>query len=395
MKKNVIQLIDQLSKVYRDKPIAEIDSIATDLFWDTPSTTIVGTSGGEWCLGFDSSKKLLLNDLKHWGPVLLNTDQTSVCASSSVAWFTTPGTVAFDFQKNPDSMNRFLTDMRSYIEEERSWMGNVPDAVKMTTMAYELGHFLSGEGQTERWKFMLSGIATCVNNTWKFAHLMFSFPLTSLHPDERIVPGNCYEAIHQKTTQQVQSYMNEYSSFIDSHQSFIVQQFLCSTLSGEKIDCSEPVIFNEDTQWMNVDHVTTTGTQNVEKELREFTSQWGMLYCSNEQIMVFGEKPLFWFIASGIVRKTMSKEIAIQKELEWNQRILDSCLSPQEKLHRMFLNVLSRINAVTQGDNYEWPIRIQGVIERKEHDVVCRFLSFSFPTNVILEGKTEEILFEA
>ncbi len=390
----VQSLMIKLKNFYRDRSINEVDLILKSLLRDHIETTIIGTSENEWCLGIDDSKKLLINDLKSWGPVIIDAESATITIHHGVSWFYVPGSVEYDFNKSEEVYSSFLEDACSYIKKETCWLGDISVEEKLTCMAYELGHFLAGSGEKYRWKFILSGVMILENSEWLFSHLLFSLPVTNMHPDERILSGNCYEKSHQATSKKISLYNRNQLFQTNPELNGMIAEFL-STMSSKLCSTDEynktPIVFNECSYFIDIDHNVYNGEKNILDALALFNDRWGQLQIKEEDLIVFEHSDVCWFLAHVYTTITKSRENAVKEEIGRMNQILDTDLSPKDKLQRIYSQILSCLNEITQGDEYCRPLRIQGVICEESGKFVLRQLMYSFPSNIILEGKTDAV----
>lgn len=390
----VESLLIKLQNLYRDRPVDEADLYLKSILRDHHETSIIGTSENEWCLGVNESKDLLINDLKYWGPVKIDTENATINMHNEVSWFYASGSVEYDFKKSNDTYSSFLEDVCSYIKEKTCWLGDISDEEKLTVMAYELGHFLAGNGEKYRWKFILSGVAILENSKWLFSHLLFSLPVTNMHPDERILQGNCYEKSHQATSKKIGLYARNQLVQNNPELNSMITKFL-STLSSNLYSTHEynksPIIFNECSNFIDIDHKVYHGEKHILDALELFNDRWGQAQIKEDDLIIFEHNDTCWFLAHVYATIKKTREKAAREEICRLDGILDAELNARDKLHRIYSQILSCLNEIAQGEEYCRPLRIQGLICKENGSLILRHLMYSFPTNIILEGKTDAV----
>ena len=385
------KLLEKMQEGYTRRAVENIDAYTNNLFVKNDSMVILGTSDGEWCLGYEQSKKLLENDWKYWGNVIIDIDRAHISVDGNVAWFYTEGSVEQDFKATEETYDGFLENVKEYLVEDKCWLGELSNESKLTTIAWELTHLLSGEGKRYKWQIRLTGVAIKDEKDWKFTQLQFSLPTTSRYPDERIWKNNCYEFSHEKGFEKLRKYNGLNNKNISSKAKSIMDNF-----NKEFLDSAiTPELFFQK-YFSTVKKCTFIGT-NIDKyngagicnAVENYKKQWDTLNLGLEDAIISEHEGAIWLISQGEAKKRINYENAIKMEMEKAKEIIESGLSSKEKLHKINRNILTMINEASKGEEFVWPIRFEAVLTKEDGSWLLNHVQFSYPSNIILEGKTD------
>lgn len=151
----------------------------------TPDAEVIGTNGirpgqGEWYLGRDAARELVLGDWKSWGDLRLDLDTASVHTRGAVGWIAATGTVTQTI--GSEEYAGFLAYVQQYIAESP-----LPAEEKLryilrgaANTLYELSR-----GEQFVWPLRLTAVVMRDHGGWRFCQMCFSFPTTHF-PDERL-----------------------------------------------------------------------------------------------------------------------------------------------------------------------------------------------------------------
>lgn len=388
--KEIMDLLKKFQEGYSKRDLTNLDVYFSELFIQSDSLVILGTSDGEWCLGVDASKKLIEDDWKHWGDVCINTDAIDLSINDHIAWFSTTGTVSQNFKLSDATYDAFLGYVKEYLCEPTCWLGELSNESKLTTISWELTHLLSGEGEKYNWDFRLTGIMTKEHENWRIAQLQFSMPTTSRYPDERIIGNNVYGISHEKATEKLKAFNKTKKELLEIKtllKSFNEDFMNRSTPSDRLVD-----------QYFSTDGQSKLLGTGLDKYLSSdemsrafdlYRNQWDNLNISVDEAIISEKNTVAWVQTLGIAKAYIPKQKAIEIELEKATEITNSSLSSKEKLFRINRNIITMINESSKGEDYEWPIRFEAVLVKENNQWLFHFLHFSYPTNIILEGKTD------
>ncbi|QNO15953.1 nuclear transport factor 2 family protein [Alkalicella caledoniensis] len=389
----IAKLLEIMQEGYTKRAVEDIDEYTEKLFVKSDEMIILGTSCGEWCLGYEDSKMLIENDWKYWGNVIIDRENLELTTKGDIAWFSTLGSVEKDFSLSDKTYDNFVNYAKEYLYEERCWLGEISDETRLTTIAWELTHLLTGQGKKYRWEIRLSGLAIKEEDGWKFTQLQFSFPTTLRYPDERIWDDNFYDRSHQHGFGK----LREYNSTKDVEQSGEVRgvlnnfsnEFLSKELTSEQL-VDKYFSKEQDIRVLGTDTDKYNGHDQVIQSVQNYKTQWDELKIGVEEAIVSVCGDTAWVITQGEANVTITRKDAIRMEIEKSKEILESDLLPsKEKLLRINRNVITMLNEASKGENNIWSIRFDAVLLKENNTWVIHTMQFSYPANIILEGKTD------
>lgn len=390
----VIKLLERMQDGYTKREVDRVEEYTQELFIQSDDMIICGTSDGEWCLGYEASKELIENDWKYWGNVIIDTENVEVSLKDDVAWFNTTGSVEQSFKNDDETCDRFVGFVKEYLEEE-CWLGKLSDQAKLTTVNWLLTHFNLDESASERryrWKIRLSGVAIKIDGRWKFTQMQFSLPTTSLYPDERIWEGNCYEGWHQKGFEKLREFVNtkkenQFLEIISALTSFNNDYFNKDQTSVQFVN---KYFFNcDDIKLIGTGTDNYTGVEGLINAVELHRSQWESLRFGIAESIISVNGDTAWLITQGEVNTTIKYQDAMKMEIEKANRIIESKLTSREKLFKIHRNIATMMNEASKGESYQWPIRFEAVLVRENNQWLFHTVQFSYPCNMILEGKTD------
>jgi hypothetical protein len=169
---------------YTRRDPAGIDAFM-QLFVDGADLEVIGTSAsgadrGEWCLGPEMTRDLVVSDWEYWGDLRLDLDAARIRTRGDVAWLSAPGVVSQHFDTQ-ESYAGYLDYVRALLDE------NGDPAHKLLRIQLGCANTLYelGRGEDFTWPIVLTAVLVRQADGWRFTQMRFGFP-TTRYPDERI-----------------------------------------------------------------------------------------------------------------------------------------------------------------------------------------------------------------
>lgn len=381
-------LLATLQEGYSLRDVARHDDYARRLFVPGDDMRILGTSDGEWQLGYENARKLLESDWQYWGDVTIDWAGAEWTAGQDSAWFHTTGTVAQDFSLSEATYEAFVDNVRGYLNEDPCWLGPVSDETRLTTISWELTHLLTGQGRLSRWQFRLSGVAVRWESGWRFSQLQFALPVTG-YPDERFWPENIYRRYHDQVAERLRAHGGA-GDFPDIRR---VMERFCRGFTDRGIASGQLVseFFSQaaDVRWLGTSMAIGRGVREVSAELDHQRSCWDSLELELAGMRISRQGDTAWLLTQGEAAKTRTRQAAVALEMEKAREILDGPLTARDKLHRINRNIITMFSEMSKGEDLQWPIRCGAVLVRESGRWVIHTLQWYYPSNIILEGKTD------
>jgi|GEM_PF-3140356 len=388
MREEIIHLLVRLQEGYTKREHEKADEYAKDLFVNSEDMVILGTSDAEWCLGFEAAKGLLISDWKHWGDVNFDLNSLVVTELEEIGHFRVYGYVRYNFKASQDTYESFLKDVKEYFSNPISWMGKISDETKLTTIAWELSHLLTGEGKRYDWQFCLSGVVVHTEEGYRFNQLQFAIPTTYLYPDERFWEDNYYIKSHENGAQRIISYLTDHydnaAPYVIALQNFRNE---LNKISSTAREIFETYFYQDACSLYGTSGDVYEGKDQVVNGLERYKEIWDSIEISSDEIIIQHKGDVAWFITQGVAKKTIGRQRAIEMEIERVKSLLEQDINTKDKLARINLSILTMINEQTKGEEFLWPIRVEGIIKKTNDAILIVKIGLSYPCNIILEGK--------
>lgn len=378
----VKQMLVKFQEGYTKRDTTNIDSFMDELFIKDENTSILGTSNGEMCLGFESAKELIKSDWEYWGDVKLDLDSLIVHRLGSTLWFALQGNVKYTFRTDKGVWGRYV----SFVE---NCLNTAENGLKegLTIMNWGLSHLLFPRSPEERgylWPMRLTGAMIQENGAYKFHYMQFSLPC-SVYPDIRTgtkALDNLFEESPFDTGRfkQVQN-AAEIKTFINEFSKEFVQNDIINMTKYFNNDKST-LLVGPKGPW----HI---GFDTIAEGLGMLRNKWGAMELDLDNGIVYGDDESAWILCGGNMHKTMEEDEVLREQTEDIRNILSSSMDPKEKLFHIQRNTLASFKEVASGNTYNWPCRFEAALSRKETGWLISCIQLSFPFYYILEDKLD------
>jgi hypothetical protein len=157
-----------------------------ELFSSDKDIEVIGSGAlnpgkGEWCLGMDAIRKLVENDWKYWGNLILDVAQARIHTLVDNAWISTSGTVTYVIENEQFIRDTFKEVSEILNKKEGS------EQQRLLQIQREIAEMLHETGQGDKyiWPVRFTAILVKQNGLWYFHQIHFSHS-TSRLPDVRL-----------------------------------------------------------------------------------------------------------------------------------------------------------------------------------------------------------------
>lgn len=386
-------ILRKFQEGYDKRDINLIDNFMEALFDKDESLFLLGASDNELSFGIDEVKELLISDWKYWGDVKLDIDNSVIKHKEDTSWIYTPATIKYTFADSEETYSNFLGFIGDFYNSQGQDSEKL-NRVKLTEINWILCHLLHQREGTERsylWDGRISFVLTKKNEEWKIRQIQFSIPTNSPFPDERINSDTPYQIHYDKELERLRLISN-----INQLKEVDVIKELLNKLSMKYLDRKTSSSFIAELLSTNKPMVVNTnsniyqGEDSIIKLIDNHRNTWQEISFNFEEAIVDSHKDVVWLITTGLIKKIIPEEILYNNQGEEINQLLTSDLPNKEKLFRIRRNISKTLMEASMGEEYLWPFRFEAVIVKEKGQWLFNYIQFSFPSNVILEGKTDE-----
>ncbi len=398
IKLEIIHVLQILQEGYRERNSAKVDQYMEKLFEKEEDVIILGTSDEEWFLNYDEAKELLASDWEWWGDVTFNIDESIISATEDIAWLSTTGTVKYQYDNSESTYERWLNNviMESHFKDDRV---HDKDALKNAFLEVNwlLNHKLHDWGSEKREypsPIRFSAVLKKVAGRWIFKQIQFSFP-QAFYPDVRIgrkeMGKERFDKIKEKLAKYTQKELPKRKKEIKT----LLTAFQVDYLDSKDMDLNKLVekyfIQDENTTMIGTNQVKAVGLEFIPELVDTDRSLWDKILLDIDEAIINEHQDVVWFATTGTIMKNLNEEAALKKQYANIKEIIKSEADPKDKLFNIRKNISVTLKEIAIGEDYSWPIKLEGVLVKENGQWKFHYLQFSFPFYFILEGLREEI----
>ena len=194
MRKQMIHnLLVAFNEGYQSRNPETLENFMDNLFSESASTQILGTSDQEIFYGHDSAKDLFLSDWKSWGFFQLDLEDYVVKDFGSNVLVHLNATVDQTLEDKDETYDRFVSIVSSII----SGTDSETMALGQHEVAWLLNHLLHPRNQgkrVNRWPVTVDMVLSEQDSKIIIRQILFNIPLKGLFPDERIHLATPYQS---------------------------------------------------------------------------------------------------------------------------------------------------------------------------------------------------------
>jgi hypothetical protein len=387
------KVLDIFEEAYIQRDVNKIDAFMEFLFDKDESIVVIGTSGGEWCMGYEEARELFLNDWKYWCDLRFNSENSVILPLENTGLIYVPATIKYTFRSNSDTYSRFLGYVREYFDGT-SFDSKKPDKVKLTEINWTLCHLLNQWDGDERhylWDLRISFVLAKKAARWVVRQMQFSLPVVGYLPDERL-DNTSYDVESFKSetrkmenycSKNIAEYREEISKLLQNfNRDYLNKDFATAEVVKNYFALNSPLIINTDN--------TVCNTQkDVEEMIKKHRSCYDEIELDSENCLVNSNEEVVWLVTHGTMKKVIQEKEGYEKAIENIKSVFSSNLTDKDKLFRIRRGIADTLKENSRGEEYIWPFRFEAMLIRERYKWVFKYLQFSLPFNYILEGKTE------
>lgn len=389
--REITEVLEYFQSAYTARDTNRVDEFMERLFTKNDYCNVIGTSINEWCLGYQEVSELFKGDWEYWGDVKLKIEEAVINQSGNICCVYVPSTVKYTFDHKPETDERYLGYMISDLRDEDIENDSKLRKIRLQEVNFVLNHYLHQRDKDVRdyyWDLGISFIMEKVKKEWKIRQMHYSMPVDSAYPDCRISKYSYYQKLMDTET----ASLREAAKGCD-HLPEIINKIAEFSNGMFDIDiCSEEIFENYfSDQVLLVD--TDMNCYLERKAQKEIIDHYRSLYdrlSLNVDAMIMDQRnEIAWFALNGIIHKTQSEDEAIELAYKDIDQIIESDDTPRTKLFKM-RRVISTVTLQTAiGEEYNLPIRLEGMLTKSNGKWKFNYLNLSFPFDTILEEKND------
>lgn len=387
------QVLNTFEEAYIQRDVSKIDSFMDALFDKNENVIIVGTSCGEWCIGYEEVKNIFLSDWEYWGDVRINTSEATIIPLGNTALIHTTGTIKYSFYSNNDSYARYLGYIKAYFDGA-SYDSKKPNKVKLTEINWKLCHILNkwdGEERHYLWDLRISFVLVKKEAGWIIRQMQFSLPVVGCLPDVRLENiGYDIEGFNAEENKMKEYSINNTLVYKDEILKF-VQSF-----NNEYMDVDKDIAILASKYFatynpliINTDKIVSSNQEEIKKMIEKHRAYYDEIVLDYENCLINSNEDVVWIVTHGTMKKVISENSAFENTVDIINNIFNSDLNDKEKLFNVRRRIAETLKENARGEEYVWPFRFEAVLIKENQNWVFKYLQFSLPFNWLLEGKTE------
>lgn len=390
-----MKVLKQFEEAYIKRDPEQVETFMESLFDRNENVIVVGTSGGEWCMGYDEVKELFSSDWEYWGDLRVNTEDAIITPMGDTAFIYTSGTVKYTFYTNNETYTRYLGYVKEFFTEGTE-DNEKPDKTKLTEINWKLCHQLGSWEGAERnylWDVRISFVLVKKETRWIIKQMQFSLPAVGYLPEVRIEATGDAINDFKTETRKMQEYSSNNTRTYEKEILELVQKFNADYMDRTKepgliaskyFTSKEPLIINTDK--------TVSGNQEeIIGLIKNHRKLYDEIILDLENCLVNSNEEVVWIVTNGIMKKNMSEKAAFENTIEKIQEIFTSDVADKDKLFKIRRRIAETLKENARGEEYEWPFRFEGLLIKEDEKWVFKYLQVSFPFYYILEGKTDAV----
>lgn len=396
VKKEFMEVLNTFEQAYVERDCSKIDHFMRRLFDKDEDVVIVGTSSGEWCLGYEAVKDLFLSDWEYWGDFRIKFDKAKITELQNTSLIYVPGTVKYSFNSKYETYTRYLGYVKDYFNEECD-ESKKSNKIKLAEINWMLTHLLSQRDTIERaylWDVNLSFVLVKKDDRWIIKHMQFSIPVVGYLPEVRIhSDSNDLEYFNQETKQLEEYSMKKKCLYRDE----ILR--ILKDFNHEYLDKNQDVntIVNKyftlnNSLIVNIDNNVYDDSKEIQNFIEKHRDSYDEVNLDYENCLVSSNEEVVWLVTNGTMKKVISEQESIESTVDKIKNIFTDDMEDKEKLFKIRRMIVDGFKENAKGEEYIWPFRFESVLIKENGNWVFKYLQFSLPFNYILEGKTDSAI---
>lgn len=393
IKNELMEVLSIFQEGYIQRDVSKIDTFMNKLFDKDESIIIVGTSNGEWCLGFEEAQEIFTNDWQYWGDLRINAEEAAIIPLGDTALIYTTGSVKYTFCSNSDTYSRYLLYIKECFDGV-SYNSTKQNKIKLTDIIWRLCHMLNKWEDNERnylWDLRISFMLKKKSTGWIIKQMQFSLPVVGHLPDVRIDNNSYDKGVFEQETVKMKQYVINNTTIYRGEILKLLQGFGKDYLNKE-VDISKfanKYFASQNLLAINTDKSLYNNAEEIKELIRNHRDYYEDIELDYENCLASSYDNVVWLITNGTFKKVIPESNAVENTVELIKNIYNSNLDDKYKLFKIRRSIAEMLKENARGEEYVWHLRFEAVLVKEDNNWVFKYLQFSLPFNFILEGKTE------
>lgn len=346
-------------KAYQKRDINDLEEFM-EIFFMKDKSYVIGTSTQEIFPDYNMAKKCVKNDWLYWGLLTINHDQVFTMPFGDDLLVHVPGSVEYTFHDQDDVDANFVELMQTLNDE-----ASIKDINHLNyqhhEMNYILDHYLSrrkNEKRTNQFPLSMTFFLKRINDAYKIAALSFDVPTLDDYPDVVIHPFTPY----------FEQYNHEKETLIKHGQKLKINPL--------KVKLSDNFIF------LDTNGDLFRDKNSLNQRLNQFEKidllDHALVHETNDYMTFMTVGKCFMKQDEQTLRQTLKTRIS---------DILKRQIDHESKLFKIRRLITLTDKMIALGDQVIYPIKVMGIITKKDHSNQLCMLKISYPMDIILEDK--------
>lgn len=375
MKEKIINLLHEFQGAYDKKDVNNADQFMNKLFVDGENISILGTSFGELCLGYDECKKLFTDDWQYWSFEHLDFNRLVIKDYDDIVFVYVPAYFSYTFKH--DNYGGYIDEIKKQLSDSKNLQKD------LTEINWILAHFLHEREMKDR-KYMFD-LRVCfifnkINDDYKVKQIQFSVPED--YADTRLALPEIKSA-----------YENEKEKYL-SHKTVENEEIKC-VLKSFKDDFMHLGIdeminqyfYLDDFLILNVDNQIAENLEELKLLIENIRKSWQSIEINSHVAYIENNGQSVSILTNGLGKSYIDEETFLNNTKEKIINITNGKLQGKEKLFDIRKEISTAMRDISVSNEFDWPIRVHMLMRKIENRWLIQYLQFSYPFYYILENK--------
>ncbi|QVK18547.1 hypothetical protein KHQ81_02190 [Mycoplasmatota bacterium] len=377
MKEKIIELLHEFQETYDKKDVNNVDQFMKKLFIDKENISILGTSFGELCLGYDECKKLFTDDWEYWSFEHLDFDHLIIKDYEDAVLVYAPAYFSFTFKHN---------NYGDYIDELKDQLNDSKNLQKdLTEINWIIAHFLHEREIKDR-KYMLD-LRLCfifvkTNNEFKVKQIQFSVPED--YSDTRLALPEIKSAYESEIEKYLAHKTAENIEIQD-----VLKPFSHDFMNLDIDEMIHKYFDLENLLILHVDNQIAENLEDLKLLIKDIRKNWQSIEINSDVAYIKNNGKCVSILSNGLGKSYIDEETFYKNTKDKIIKIANGNLHEKEKLFVIRKEISTAMRDVSVSNEYDWPIRVHMLMKKHENRWLIQYLQFSYPFYYILENKNQ------
>lgn len=389
VREQVKQKIEAFGTGYINRNVDNLDEFMDEMFSREGSCVVLGIGDEELCLGINEIREMVEGDWEYWGQLELNIESLKVTTDGTSAYFTLNGTSIYSFQDSEERYNRYVNSIASYFDENSEYR-NMTYRARLAQINWQLCTLLSTRQDGPReypWPLKLSGFICKEEDSWRFKSMQFGFYRASRHPDIRFYTTLSLENNHAEAKERVHMFMLNNKEYYNPEVNKFAQMLQAQYLGNNNLDgLMDDRIMDDSIIISSTYGNTYAGVEGAMAFTELYKKSWDAITVDYERLLSLKINEGAYFLATGYLKRYVTQNQAIIEEVANLKKTLNEDMPSKDKLFRIRKDISRTIMEAFKGEDYICPVRIEGMVVKKENGYSIVRLNLTLPSYWIMEG---------